>query len=78
MKTKVITALILFQVVFLYAQNINPAWRHIGPYSENGIASNWFRSGQIDDMTVDPGDPEHIIVSSFFAGLLEISKFKNL
>jgi hypothetical protein len=73
MKTILITALIFFQVIFCYAQIINPAWQFVGPKTSTPTG-DLFRSGQIDDITVDPGAgfENHIVVSSFFAGIWEI------
>jgi len=74
MKTRLLTAFIFIHVNFLFAQIINPAWKPVGPYSDNCVPTNWFRSGQIDDIAVDPGSgfENHIIVSSFYAGIWEM------
>ncbi|MBI4931405.1 MAG: T9SS type A sorting domain-containing protein [Bacteroidetes bacterium] len=67
--------LFLFVLNIFYAQNINPIWKFVGPKAENEIPSNRFRSGQIDDITVEPGNPNHIIASSFFAGIWETNNY---
>jgi hypothetical protein len=69
MKTRVIIALILFNVSLLFAQ-INPKWKFVGPKTccSPTTTNDLFRSGQIDDITVhpDPSFTDHIIVRSTF------------
>src|ERR1051326_2765197 len=68
----------LFALNILSAQNINPTWQFVGPFATNEPAVpptafnyNPFHSGQIDYITVDPGNPNHVITSSFFGGIWE-------
>src|SRR6188768_1785541 len=83
MKNLLITSLIFLQAVYLFGQNINPAWKFVGPHStDESLPStdpdyNPFRAGQIDDITVDPGNSSHIIVSSFFAGIWETTNYNG-
>lgn len=76
MKTRLTIAIILCYSSLLCAQNINPTWRHVGPFSTNAPNLqttdpdyNPFLTGQIDGIAVDPTTPNHILVSSFFAGI---------
>ncbi|MEP7264364.1 MAG: T9SS type A sorting domain-containing protein [Bacteroidota bacterium] len=82
MKTYILTSIIFLQSVFSYAQIIDPVWQFAGPRSTNNPTSNpldpnynAFLSGQIDDIAVDPGNPNHIVTSGFAAGIWETNDY---
>ncbi|MBL7928892.1 MAG: hypothetical protein JNL47_05385 [Bacteroidia bacterium] len=78
MKTRLLIFLILSSHAVTQAQIIAPQWDHVGPLSTNepNVSPshpdyNAFRSGRIDDLAVNPGNPNHIVAGSFFAGIWE-------
>lgn len=78
MKTRLILTIVYLTIGNLNAQNINPAWQFVGPRSTNepnvgpsDPSYNPFKTGQIDDIAVDPANASHIVVSSFYAGIWE-------
>ena len=61
MKNCILTAAIFLNIGLLNAQNINPMWHHVGPFSTNhpnvvvtDPNYNPFNTGRIDDIAVDP------------------------
>lgn len=82
MKTIVISIFIILIFGHVLGQNLAPSWQFIGPHSTNEPAVtqsdpsyNPFKTGRIDDIAVDPNNPNHIVVSGSFAGIWETFNF---
>lgn len=82
MKTYIIAIILFLKAIIVQAQIINPVWQFAGPRSTNepNVPTsdpnyNAFKTGQLDDIAVDPANPNHIIASSFFAGIWECTDY---
>jgi hypothetical protein len=68
MKKIIYTIFLLLATQIVFAQS---NWTHVGPKSDNLQNGNGFETSQLNNITIDPLDPQHLFASSWFGGLWE-------